>query len=149
MGEGFDYALDVGLFVYVYGGQFGWWPGQCSSSVMAAVIRYIMNLSGSLSLNVSIRMITDLTSLSGRMWWEPVVAYIKALFWFSSWRTERNTREQARLSVLSRSFTAVVTWAVLHSKRASTENLVCFYVEIQCRNLEEVWIRGRYRLRVR
>ena len=119
-GIGFDYVLDVGLFVY--GGQFDWWPAQCRSSIMAAVIRLYYEFQW-FHVAKCIRMIIHRDTLSGRMCWESAMAYIKTLFWRSSWSTEGNTWEQTRVSILSRSCMAALTKALLCSKRASTGNL--------------------------
>jgi hypothetical protein len=64
MGEGFDYVLDVGLFVY--GGQFDWWPAQCRSSIMAAITWLYYELQW-FRVAKCIRMIIDREILSGRM----------------------------------------------------------------------------------
>ena len=49
MMEGFDYVLDVGVFVY--GGQFDD-PHSVEVILWQPLFGYIMNFSGSLSLNV-------------------------------------------------------------------------------------------------
>jgi hypothetical protein len=64
MGKGSDYVLDVGVFVY--GGQFDWWPAQCISSIMAAIIRLYYEVQW-YCVAKCIRMITERDALSGRM----------------------------------------------------------------------------------